>query len=157
METIPNHITARMKQNLWECFPTEDDHLVCLFQDDLVVKIDLNKLVKSHKDLSHVLKNKVLLGSVKVGPGGYSLIFDNTIELQALELRDFPVTAPLSTRDFYQFACRNIVDTTKTCDILQCSRQNLAYLVKEEKLKPVFEGAKGNLYLKGEVENLAND
>jgi len=53
--------------------------------------------------------------------------------------------------------CRNIVDTTKACDMLQCSRQNLAYLVKEEKLKPVYGGTKENLYLKGEVENLAND
>ena len=157
LEQIPHSITARMKQNLWECFPTEDNHLLCMFQDDLVRKIDLNKLVKYYKDLSHVLKNRALLESAKVGPGGYSLIFDDAIELQAIALRDFPITTPLGAKDFYRFACRNIVDTTKACDMLQCSRQNLAYLVKEEKLKPVFEGAKGNLYLKGEIENLAND
>ena len=157
MEDIPSHIRARMKQNLWECFPTEDTHLVCMFQDDLVMKIDLNKLVKFHRELTHVLRNRTLLDSVKVGPGGYCLVFDDAIELQAQELRDFPVKTPLGAKDFYQFACRNIVDTTKACDMLQCSRQNLAYLVKEEKLKPVFEGAKGNLYLKGEVENLVND
>ncbi len=52
-DAIPSHIAARMKENLWECFPTEDDHLVCLFQDDLALKIDLHKLVKYHKDLRH--------------------------------------------------------------------------------------------------------
>ena len=156
-DEIPHSITARMKQNLWECFPTEDNHLVCMFQDDLIIKIDLNKLSMYYKDLAHVLKNRALLESAKVGPGGYSLVFDDSIELQALQLREFPITTPLGARDFYRFACWNIVDTTKACDMLECSRQNLAYLVKEEKLKPVFEGAKGNLYLKGEVENLAND
>ena len=156
-EEIPKHIADRMNQNLWECFVTDDNHLVCLFKDDLVKKIDLIKLAKYHSQLSHVIKNKALLERIKVGPGGYSLNFDDAIELQAMDLRDFPLTTPLGAKDFYAFMCRNIVDTTKACDMLQCSRQNLAYLVKEEKLKPVYGGTKENLYLKGEVENLAND
>ena len=41
--------------------------------------------------------------------------------------------------------------TTEACDSLQCSRQNLAYMVKKEQIDPIKEDVKGNLYLKGDV------
>ena len=60
--TVPREIALMWVKGriIWECFPTEDDHLVCLFQDDLAVKIDLHKLVKYHKSLRHaaVLQTK---------------------------------------------------------------------------------------------------
>ena len=133
VEKIPNNIKERMKKNLWECFPTEDNQLVCLFQDDVVKKVELMQLVKQYKDLSHVLKNRKLLDSVKIGVGGYSVVFDNFIEIQVYDLRAMGQSIPLSSGDFYNFARRNILDTTKTCDMLQCSRQNMSYLVKEKK------------------------
>lgn len=154
---VPKHIQNRMRQNLWECFPTEDNHLVCLFKDNLVKKVDLTMLSRQYKDLSYVLKNEKILDSVKVGPGGYSITFNDSIELQSSALREFPLEISLTATDFYRFACRNIIDTSKACDMLDCSRQNLAYLVKAEKLNPLFQGIKENLYLKGEIENLGND
>ncbi len=52
---------------------------------------------------------------------------------------------PLSVTDILGFARNNIVDTTTACDMLQCSRQNLSYLVKTERLIPVINGTKENL------------
>lgn len=64
---------------------------------------------------------------------------------------------PLTANDFYDFVYRNVVDTTRACDMLQCSRQNLSYLVKEEKIKPIIYGTKENMYLKGEIERAVNE
>ena len=50
-----------------------------------------------------------------------------------------------------------MVDTTKACDMIQCSRQNLSYMVKEEKIKPVIYGTKENLYLRGDVDKFMNE
>ena len=144
-------------KNLWECFPTEDNQLVCLFRDDVVKKVELLQLIKQYKELSHVLNDRKLLDSVKIGVGGYSVVFNDSIEIQVSDLRAAGQTIPLTSGDFYNFVCRNVIDTTKTCDMLQCSRQNLSYLVKEKKITPIICGTKENLYLKGGVEKVMSE
>ena len=67
------------------------------------------------------------------------------------------IICPEWETDFYNFVQRNVLDTTKTCGILQCTRQNLSYLVNEKKIQPILHGTKENLYLKGEVEKLMNE
>lgn len=154
---IPENIKDRMRRNVWECFPSEDGQLVCMLKDNTVRKVDLTKLINKYKDISYVVKNRELLDSVKVGVGGYSVIFNESIEIQSSDLREAGMLLPLTANDFYNFVYRNVLDTTKACDMLQCSRQNLSYLVKEEKIKPVINGTKENMYLKGEIERVMND
>jgi hypothetical protein len=50
-----------------------------------------------------------------------------------------------------------MLDTSGASDVLLCSRQNLAYLVRKGELIPVREEVKGNLYLKGDVLAAYND
>ena len=154
---IPEKIQKRMGTNVLECFPTEDRQLICLFKDNTVRKIDLIRLTKQYKDISYVWKNKALLDSVKVGVGGYSVTFNESIEILYYDLISVGLLLPLTARDFYNFIRRNVVDTTKTCEMLQCSRQNLSYLVKEKKIEPIIYGTKENLYLKGEIERVMNE
>lgn len=45
----------------------------------------------------------------------------------------------------------NLMDTSKVCELLECSCQNLAYLSSQGTLTPVKHNVKGNLYLKGDV------
>ncbi|MBE5823263.1 MAG: DNA-binding protein [Butyrivibrio sp.] len=60
----------------------------------------------------------------------------------------------MTYEDFLSFTKYNIVDTSDSCMILECSRQNLAYMVKQEQLTPLKEDVKGNLYLKKDVLKL---
>ncbi len=156
-EDIPATIQGRQRETLAECLPTEDGALLCLFRDGVVCKVEPDKLVNVHPDASRVARYKLLLDSVKVGAGGYAAVFDETIRISYKILRREGVWIPLSAKDFYAFVSRNILDTTGVCDILQCSRQNLAYLVKENKIRPIIQGTKENMYLKGEVERLKAD
>ena len=50
----------------------------------------------------------------------------------------------------------NINEAEKLKDnrILDCTRQNLSYMVNKGSLKPVKEDVKGNLYQKGNLYNL---
>lgn len=154
---LPEDIRNRMSKNLWECFVAEDKKLVCMFKDNMVKKVDLAKLAYKYKDISYVLNNEELLNSVKVVAGGYGITFNESIEIQTLDLQKNGLLLPLTAKDFYQFVSKNVMDTTKVCELLQCSRQNLSYLVKEKKISPVIYGTKENMYLKGEVEHLANE
>ena len=49
------------------------------------------------------------------------------------------------------FVRKNVLDTTESSNLLECTRQNISYLVNQEQLEPIKEEVRGNLYLKGEV------
>ena len=70
---------------------------------------------------------------------------DRSIIFEGLE------TMPLKLNDFKMFVQKNILDTIESCNLLECSRQNISYMVNQQKLKSVKEEARGNLYLKGDV------
>ena len=154
---IPENIKERMAKNVLECFPTEDNQILCLFKDNIVMKVDLLCLLTEYKDLSYVVKNRKLLDSVKVGVGGYSIIFNDSIEIQAADLRASGLFIPLTSKDFYNFVGRNVIDTTRTCEMLECTRQNLSYLIRMDKIEPIIRGEKEKLYLKGEIEHVLNN
>ena len=99
------------------------------------------------------MSNKSLFESGKVGTGGYSVTFNDSIDIPAAVLYEAGESIPLKLKDFVSFVQRNILDTTDSCNILECTRQNIAYMVKQQQLTPIKEEVKGNLYLKGEVLN----
>lgn len=154
---LPVEIVERTKTNIADCFPTEDGQIICMFKDNTVRKIELSRLVSRYKAVSTVLANKEVRNSVQLGVGGYSVLFLDSIELYASDLREAGILIPISASDFYGFVSRNVVDTTRTCEALQCSRQNLSYLVKEGRLRPIIRGTKENLYGKGNVESLMKE
>lgn len=154
---LPEDIRKRSAQNITECFPTEDKQIICLFRDNTVRKIDLSLLALHNKDVLHILKNDQLLYSVKVGVGGYSISFGEAVEIASATVREAGALLSISACDIMGFVRTNVVDTTTACDMLQCSRQNLSYLVKTKKLVPVICGTKENLYTKGAIEKLMNE
>lgn len=156
-ENIPAEIRNRTRENVTECFPMEDGQLICMFQDNTVRKIDLEKLINKYKDVSYILKNKELFNSVKVDIGGYGIVFNDSIEISASDLRLVGVLLPLTTSDFHNYIGRNVVDATKACDMLGCSRQNLSYIVKTGRVAPIINGAKENLYARCDIERLMNE
>lgn len=102
-------------------------------------------------DLNKVLRNEKLYRTGQVGTGGYFITFNNSIDIPAGALYKAGVEIPLSLEDFNTFVQKNIFDTSQSCDLLECSRQNLSYLVNQKRLTPVRENTRGNLYLKGDL------
>ena len=154
---IPEEIRNRTMENLSECFPTTDGRIVCMFRDNTVRKIELSKLENKYKDVSYILHNDNLRNSAKVGVGGYSVVFNESIEIEVNDLRRVGELLPLTADDFKGYIHRTVVDTTKACEMLGCSRQNLAYLVKEGKITPIINGSKENLYARCDVERLIKE
>ena len=156
-EQLPEDIKERTQKNISECFLAEDRQLICLFYDNTVRKLDLSKMADHDRDVCHILKNEALLESAKVGVGGYCITFNDSIEIAASAVRKEGVLLPVSANDMLGFVQKNLVDTTTACDMLQCSRQNISYLIKTKKLLPVMRGAKENLFTKGAVEKVRNE
>ena len=147
-EELPDYVLHRQKRNLVDVVPCDENELLCFFVDETVRKVSLGSL---QENLRHVLQNRKLYESCRVGSGGYYATFNDSIDLPASVLYRSGKKLPLSLKDFYAFAKRNLPDTTESCALLGCTRQNLAYMVKQGRITPVREEVKGNLYLKGDL------
>ena len=83
--------------------------------------------------------------------------FNESIEIMASDLKEVGALLPLKASDFYGFVQKNVIDTTNACFMIECTRQNLSYLVREKRMKPIIQGTKENLYTKGEVSRIKNE
>lgn len=150
LEELPDYVLLRQKQNCKNCFVTTDSRIVVFFEDGKTKIVELPSLADA--DLAEKLTaHPALLRSAKIGPGGYCITFNDSIDIAAHALYHIGNEVPLSLADFLEFSNRNLLDTTEACNLLGCSRQNISYLVKEDYLTPVRENVRGNLYLKDDL------
>lgn len=150
LSSLPDYVKKRAEKNIIECSIADGQQLLCFFADGTIKKVDLSKLMDV-EDIDKIINNQLLFETVKVGAGGYCITFNDSIEIPAKILRESGKTIPLTMNDFIRFVQKNVLDTSESCDILECTRQNLSYLVKEKSLAPIKENVKGNLYLKGDI------
>ena len=151
--TLPEYVAQRMRRNLTECIPCKDRSLLCFFADDTIRKVNLGSLCGRDTDaeIEKILKNERLFQSAAITAGGYSVTFDDAIDLPAAVLYRSGENIPLQPGDFRSFIQKNVPDTTESCALLGCSRQNLSYLVSQGQVEPVKKDVKGSLFLKGDI------
>lgn len=152
LDSIPSFVAKRMQCNLREYVFCGGTSFLGFFKDGTVRKIDLSKL-SGIEGIDKILSNEKVLQSGHIAVGGYCVTFNDSIDIMANQLYTAGVAIPLSLDDFLCFVNNNIVDSTESCAILECSRQNLSYLVSKDKLTPVKKDVKGNLYTKGNIMN----
>ena len=68
------------------------------------------------------------------------MTFNDSIDIPAWLLYEKGSPVDVSYEDFITFTKKNVVDTTKACDLLECTRQNLSYLVKQHDITPIMTG-----------------
>ena len=150
IENLPEYVIDRTKYNIMECVMSEQRRLLCFFVDGTLKKIDLAD-ISNLEGVDKVIRNEKLYQSGKVGTGGYFVTFNDSIDISARLLYERGERIPLRLGDFTAFVQNNVIDTTQSCNILQCSRQNVAYMVSHQQMMPIKEDVRGNLYLKGDV------
>ncbi len=150
---LPDYVIERQMRNLLDVSLLDDHMLLCFFADETVKKVDLAKLI-DQDGVDKVIRNEALYQSGKIGIGGYAVTFNDSIDIPAWRLYEAGEGIPLSMRDFKKFIKNNVLSTGESCELLECSRQNIAYIVRKEQLEPLKFYEKGNLYLRGEVEKI---
>ncbi len=150
IDNLPRYALSSRKQNLTDVTLLDGKALLCFFADGTTKKITLSKLPYI-EGLDKVINNDLLFNSCTLGTDGYYITFNNSIDFPSWFLYKEGIRIPLIHSDFLSFAKGNLLDTTASCNILECSRQNLAYLTKQDYLQPVKENVKSNLYLKSDV------
>ena len=150
IKELPEYIIERRIRNLADCTISPGGYLICFFRDKASKIVSLS-LLEEFTDGKKITGNRELLESGFVGCDGYYLTFNDSIDIPASFLYTHGTDIQVSLEDFICFAKNNILDTPQTCDQLSCTRQNLSYFLKKNKLAPVRENVKGNLYLKNSL------
>ena len=153
LDTLPEYVQSRQKKNLIDVTVLEGSNILCFFSDNTVRKIPLESITETDK-MESVIRNRLLFETCCLGVDGYYITFNNSIDIPAWLLRKKGKPIPLEYGDFLSFSQNSIVDTTESCNIIECSRQNLSYLVNQGQLAPLKENVKGNLYLKKDITKL---
>ena len=179
LDKLPEFVVERQQKNLSECvilgayeIVTEKLNRETVYKtvtrkfdvSELKMLVDVVQASKfiSKKDseaqpidrlagLDKVLENDRLYRSGKLGTGGYFVTFNDSIDVPTDILYESGEKVPLGLEDFKTFVRHNIIDTTESCEMLECSRQNISYMVNQGQMSVVKEDVRGNLYLKGEV------
>ncbi|MBQ7615283.1 MAG: DUF2442 domain-containing protein [Butyrivibrio sp.] len=150
LDELPFYVMERSIKNLKECAVIGESTLLCFFADGTTRKIDIKDLSRL-EGVDKILKNRALFESCCIGPGGYFMTFDDAIDIGRDELYGAGVEIPISMEEMTLFFRNNVFDTSACCDMLECTRQNLRYLLRKQEISPIKENVKGNLYYKGDV------
>ena len=150
---LPEYVELRTKEYVRECAPLSNNRLLCFFNDGTTRMIHLSEFTDIDK-IEYVLRDEKLFESLRVVTGGRCVTFNDSIDIPSYRLRQSGENVPISLDDFITFARLNILDTTDSCNMIECSRQNLAYLTKKQRLTPIKENVRGSLYLKADLENV---
>lgn len=151
IDALPDYVLERQRKVIIECMLLDENRILCFFADDTVKVIFLKDLA-SLDDIDKVISNNSLYQTGTLGTGGYYITFNNSIDIPAQALYEVGRDIPLTLTDFKSFVQKNVLDTSECCERLNCSRQNVAYMIHKDMLHPIKEEVRGNLFLKGEVE-----
>jgi hypothetical protein len=149
IDALPAYVTERRRKNLTDCLVSEHDYWICFFADDTVRKVSFLKLWANEG--LQIPDNPELLRAAKVGTDGYFVTLDDAYDIPASVLYEAGTLIPLRPDDFTSYVTKNALDTSQSCELLECSRQNLSYLIKQGQLQPIREEVKGSLFRKGDI------
>ncbi len=149
-ENLPEYVLSRQSRNLYDVVPLSGQRLLCMFKDKKTKVVSLQDLLE-YMDIPKILANGKLFESCRVSPGGYAASFNDSIDIPAAKLYSTGFELPLTVEDFKTVTRKNILSTAEACSLLECTRQNIAYMVDQQQLKPLKKEESGSLYLKGEL------
>lgn len=117
----------------------------------MVRKCDLKSYFQKTREFQVLLQREEYFTSVKTQLGGYGVEWDYNMTISDSFLYRTGHKVPRSVSDFKMVVKHNIVNVSEAAEILSCSRQNIEYLTRTDKLHSVKISEKNTLYLKSEI------
>lgn len=150
-DTLPEQIIRRFNQKIEDVVPLPENTLLVFFRDGIVRKIDLKSYMEKHPRFSILMNRQDYFAHVQIQTGGYGIQWDENLSIPDSVLYDMGRRIPLTADDFRAFAAERIINAAEAAEILNCSRQYINELVKNDKLHPIKATGKNTMILKSEV------
>ena len=151
-EELPSEITDRFDRKLTDITPLANHQIIAFFRGGQTKKCDLKPFMVNNRLYKHILADDKLFREMKMQTDGYGITWEEQLSISCYDLFETGTLLPLSASDFHDYIIYRTVGTTETCDILECTRQNVDDLIRRDKLSPIRSYAKSKLFLKSDVE-----
>jgi hypothetical protein len=148
---LPTQIVRRFNRKIEDVVPLQKSTLLAFFRDGTVRKIDLTAYMEKHPRFSILTKRPDYFARVQIQTGGYGVQWDENLTISYSALYKMGNRVPLTAEDFKVFATERVINAVEAAEILNCSRQYINELVKNNKLHPIKATEKNTLFLKSEV------
>ena len=107
---------------------------------------------------SPYLAREELFNCVRLQPDGYGVCWSDSAVIADRTLYQSGEPIPLTMDDFYRFVSLRVVNGAEAQELLHCSRQNIADLVKRDRLHPLRTDGNNRLFRRAEIEQrMRND
>ena len=116
-----------------------------------VTKIYDTKKLLAEYDLFEPLKDPEVFSTASVDHNGSGVIWNADMDVSEWELWTNGVEVPLTSDDLNQYQANNSICTAEVCKILNCTRQNIDFLVKSRKIQPVMRLGNNKLFSKADI------
>lgn len=134
-DALPENVKCRYENNLKDCF-ISDGSLICMFKDNTVRKFAIK-----------------ILNDARIACGGYSIHINGNYYINEDSIKKDGILLNVTAKDFEAYLS-NLISTSDACNILGCSRQNLNYLVKKDKVKPAISSKNESYFSYSIINNL---
>ncbi len=150
-EDVSIDIKARKENKLEEAYLVNTDFIVLMYYNKEYKKIKVSELNKPQ-----LLNNINLLMGLSLEVGGNGITFNDAMTITLDELNKLP-SYPIDSNDIKAYAANNLISSSRAGYLMQCSRQNISYLVKVNKLIPVIQGLNETYFTKGNVKRVMTE
>ena len=120
--------------------------LLAFFRDGTARKIKVKELTAGDRVFSPYLTREEHFNAVRLQPDGYGVCWSENAVLSDQTLYRSGELIPLTMEDFYRFVSLRIVNSAEAQELLHWSRQNLADLVKRDRLHPLRTDGNNRLF-----------
>lgn len=149
--TLPSFLIKRWETKVVDIVPLSNNRMLAIFKNKKVKIIDMKKLENKHTLCRPYINREELFNRVEIQPGGYGIQWDPQATIMYYELYKIGRTLPLTTEDLQFLLEKRLVTTAQACKLLNCTKQNIDYLITNKKLNPIYIDSKHKLFLKNEV------
>lgn len=151
---LPEYIQTRLSNRIEDVVPLNNFKLLIFLKNGVTRKIGLQELVGNERTFAKVLADDYLFRGVNVNADGFSIGWGDNLEIMYDVLANKGVLVPLDRDDFISFIDYRVVSTGQIREMLDCTRQNVNYLVEKQKLTTINKDSKVRLFLKQDLLNV---
>lgn len=152
VDDIPISMKARWQYKIEDAVPLADQCLLVFFRDGSARRISIKTMTQDKPEFAPVLSHERIFNNVMIQPDGYGVAWSGSCTIADHELYNSGETVPLTLKDMQRFVSQRIVNAAEAQEMLHCSRQNIADLVKRGKLHPIRTDGNNRLFMKTEIQ-----
>ena len=155
---LPISIQNRFKKRIDDiCYIKEDKYLI-FFKNGEIKICELNNLIKSNDRLNKFLNlYPEQISKARIEAGGHGLCFSSDINITSEQIYLESKNKNITSEDIYTYISNRLINTSEACELLNCSRQNIEYLISQNKLKPIIVNEKSKHFLRKDIEEMIPD